>query len=139
MLGHLTIFMTVASYSRYVYLDAHGLLAPRQQVEPKARPKRAPRRKKNAGDTADDKSAVLPVADAQAEQEPEKKQAKSGTVTGTPTIRREPAVTKQVEPSPPQTEALETDEDEDDSAGLSKSERRRLKKLKRRDATLKAA
>jgi hypothetical protein len=139
MLGHLTIFMTVASYSRYVYLDAHGLLAPRQQVAPKARPKRAPRRKKNEGDTADDKSAVLPVADAQAEQEPEKKQAKSGTVTGTPTIRREPAVAKQVEPPPPQTEAPETDEDEDDSAGLSKSERRRLKKLKRRDATLKAA
>ncbi len=96
MLGHLTIFMTVASYSRYVYLDAHGLLAPRPQAQPQARPKRAPRRKKKT-DAADGQTAVLPIADATAEQAPEKKQAKPGTVAEIPAIRRETAVAKQAD------------------------------------------
>jgi hypothetical protein len=39
-----------------------------------------------------------------------------------------------------QNAAVESDDDDEvDSAGLSKSERRRLKKLKRRDAMQKAA
>jgi len=138
MLGHLTMFMTVASYSRYVYLDAHGLLAPRPQVQPTVRPKRAPRRKKKT-DAVEEHAAVLPIADAAAEQEADKKQAKPGKVSEIPSIRREPADAMQAEPPVAQNAAMESDDEEEDSAGLSKSERRRLKKLKRRDAMQKAA
>jgi hypothetical protein len=148
MLGHLTILMTVASYSRHVYLDAHGLLAGRPQVEQKPPRARSSRRKTTVSGTASAPAAaatkkkhgaVAAVADPGPEHQ--KDAEVPGSVSSTVRLdsSRKPIVAEQA-PQPPRNPSADIDGEEGgEASGLSKSERRRQKKLKRREASRNAA
>ena len=148
MVGHLTILMTVASYSRHVYLDAHGLLASRPKVEKKPPRKRSARRKTTVSETAatpaaaatkKKQGAAAAVADPGFEQEKDTEVPESVSSTVRLDSSRKPVVAEQA-PPPPGNQSADIDSEEGGEAGgLSKSERRRQKKLKRREASRSAA
>jgi hypothetical protein len=146
MLGHLMMLMTVASYSRYVYLDAHGLLpeakatrrrnaktAAEKTQRPKAdkasRLKKGVPAKEEAAASSEPPAQAVPlerISDAVAfdTDEDDRLQASDNE----PTVSR-----KDFE------SAAEGSQPSDNLDGLSKSERRRQKKLKRRESTRRAA
>ncbi len=146
MLGHLMILMAVASYSRYVYLDAHGLLPEakttnRQKAKTAAektrppRPEKKSRLKKEAA--AEEQAAESPEPPAQ----PVRLERISDAMTldaheddRLNAIDNEPTASRQDFES-----AAEISQPSDSVDGLSKSERRRQKKLKRRESTRRAA
>jgi hypothetical protein len=116
MMGYLTVLMTVACFSRYVYLDAHGLLAIGPQAGEKPRRKRSSARKQVAAAGETDRDGVAAEAGVDLESAPsDRAELLSGN------------------------EAVAERDDAADGVGASKSERRRQKKEKRREALRKAA
>jgi hypothetical protein len=146
MLGHLALLMTVASYSRYVYLDAHGLLAVRSQSAKKARRQRSSRSEdvavetgEPAAKTRESKKKVDAAVPAVSKPEPALDKAVPKPAASAVGSNPQESVAEQVTGASPDELADATDDEQDEADGLSKSERRRQKKLKRREAARKAA
>jgi hypothetical protein len=146
MLGHLALLMTVACYSRYVYLDAHGLLAVRPQSAEKARRQRSSRSEPVAVETGESPAKTRAAKQKAGVAVPAVSSSESALDDAVP----EPAASAvrsslQASVAAPVTAASRDDladatgDEQDESDVLSKSERRRQKKLKRREAARKAA
>jgi hypothetical protein len=129
-LGHLGVGMAVATYGRYVYLDAQGRLSHRS--------KRTVAAKESAEGQAD--------AGATAKAEP--RQSSAAKTSGeTAAAAEEPRSAAAKEPGAPRVAgSVKPSQDNDyeaddglDEEKLSKSERRRLRKQKRRDQQRRAA
>ncbi|NLF68969.1 MAG: hypothetical protein GX575_07920 [Candidatus Anammoximicrobium sp.] len=134
MAGHLGVFVAVMSFGRHVYLDSQGLLPVRaaQSQRPRLRVRRAAEERKRT-----------------------RRKAAADPAPETPTVQFEPARAEpEVEITPPVLrlgdatcevpERGSDDEDEDLAEGassdrLSKTERRRLKKMRRQEQLRRAA
>jgi len=149
MVGHLATFLTVATYGRHVYLDSQGILSVRsgrtgrkesretdiddhQSDEENAAPKKRSRKQTRA--------VVIPMNAADDESEFEDSRARS--------TRKRPAQSKRRKPTDEAGSELPAEYDAqpqlspDESDGnrkLSKAERRRLRKQKRREQKRNAA
>jgi len=167
LLGDLCLCFATATYARYVYLDAQGIIAARRLAREKkrrdaiaeklARKQAAAEKKAAAAEaalaakaakvgaaiSASDKespavtnvertekaAATAKPGNGKSEGNSEQRgaapqQAKPGPLAGRGSLAQAP---------PPDVEDDEDDEDDDGDTSLSRSERRRLKKLQRRD------
>jgi hypothetical protein len=125
--GHLALFLMVAIFGRHVYLESQGLLQGR----------RSKKRKQPATPVSASKSAVPQQRSRKSakSQEPQTSAAteppESGTDQAPDVISMETARrTESTGTAPAETAQAEQ---EPDTAGLSKAERRRLRKQKRRE------
>lgn len=154
MLAHLTLFIAIAVYARHVRLDAEGKLPQRvNQQGPKKRKSRA-----KLAVVSEDEEEAKPKATkrrskASAEEENEDEEASEKTqavASAKPKAAPAPAPAPQANKPKPPTPAPapvpqnDSEDDYDDEEGedgqrLSKSERRRLKKMERRDQQRRAA
>ncbi len=139
MLGHLATMLMVASYSRFVYLDAQGLLVVRKKAPRKQRGQKPKRKRRAKGESAGDAPAVIPISEARVGQESEKRPAGVES-SSTPGPRRGGTVSAEDQaPSSRSGKSTAADLSDASEAGLSKAERRRLKKMQRREQARKAA
>ena len=134
--GHALVLLTTMLYGRYVLLVANGLIAVRVPRERKPKP---PKKLKVAAETTDSENP--------ASQSTRSRKTKTVAAKAAPAKASEPAA-RTTEPTPkasiskatatsPSTLSLEEmaeqeDLTEEDTAHLSKAERRRLRKLQRR-------
>lgn len=146
MLGHLMILMTVASYSRYVYLDAHGMLSAAKATstsEPKAAAVKAARSatKKTSRLKQQQPAETAPAQNPEPPVQPVKLERISDTIAfDTQDNADSPASDSQQEAAREAAEsAAAVDQASGGSDSLSRAERRRQKKLKRRESTRRAA
>jgi len=143
MLGHLATFFTVAAYGRHVYLDSQGLVLAR--VKSPGRQKTSKRKpvQRRADDDEDvavastrdrsrDKSGRKDVRTHVANDGPAEAHPESST-----SVDRSDQVADIIALSETQPQMLEGEPSE--NRKLSKAERRRLRKQKRREQTRKAA
>ncbi len=139
LLGQLTILAAHVSYARYVLLDAHGLLPARGKTDASQ-----PRRRRKRGETAeDDGGTAKPASAARTDLDPPLISAKQPAAAGVAAksdsgSEKKPLFSK---PTAPAAKLADDDDDDDeDSAanqGLSRAERKRLRrerKLDRRNA-----
>ena len=114
--GHLCVFLTVAVFGRYVYLDAQGLLQRQTTVRRKSKTARKAARPKSKTKAEQPKTTKPPAQDESAPEEPPK-----------PVISLEAARTRRA--------AEEVQQDEPDIAAnkSTKAERRRQRKQKRQE------
>jgi hypothetical protein len=140
LLGHLWLTLAIVAYARFVYLDAQGELSSRQ------RDKAAGDSDKAADDArreADSKTAKRQVrkdrTHASIRRDDLRAPAKSNTATAVASKRAE-SKTSQISgiASGRKNDAATDSQDTDDERQLSKTERRRLRKLKRREASSRA-
>jgi hypothetical protein len=157
MLGHLASFLAMAAYGRFVFLEAHGLLAAQVRSQAAGKRKKAQATGKTASSAKPARTNTGEPSDAPAD-----KHAKAAS-PDTPlpaTAARSPALdaarpkpaaapaapsatpSKPIpgQPSAARAPVLDREDDEDDDAdgehggsNLSRAERRRLRKLGRRD------
>ena len=137
LLAHVAIVSTIALYARHVYLDATGRL--KVHIDPDRKKGKKPRAKLKIVKEDKDDDEAAPAARPAASSQPVKFQASppgSGPLAG----KAAAAMAKSAVQSASDDEDDE-DEDEDSDGGekLSRAERRRLKKLARRDAQRRAA
>lgn len=140
LLAHIAVASTVLLYARHVHLDAQGRLkvhidpSKRKKAKPKSRAKLkvVKEDRSESTDKAGDKPATKPAAAANTQ--PRFGQGSSGT---------QPAKAAATVTKPPVSSGYDdSDEDEDGEEGddrMSKSERRRLKKMARREQGRRAA
>jgi hypothetical protein len=132
MIGHLGVFVSVLAFGRHVYLDSQGLL-PARVAKPRRAKSRvrepAPEKKSQRRKTADEPAEAEPTEEIEADRPEEPPQPVAPAVLRLGTDREEPA-----------------DEDTDDDSAapssgekLSKTERRRLKKLRQQEQLRRAA
>ena len=155
LFGQVAVFTVVLVFSRYIYLEAHGLVKVRVKKEKKekvAKPKRVRKSKKKSAATEKDESEEKAPAkekvaarkskrQAEPAKEPPKKERQSSRILSTPLGSRK-AKPQANEPAKSKSKKVSSSEQEDSGVGdeiqslegktLSKSERRRLKKLQRR-------
>ena len=137
-------FLAVLTYARHVYLTANGMLAvrpvstkPVKAVATKKATKPTSRTKKKAATKpAASKSAAVKAADAKAKQS-SKPATKSNAATDRMTQIREASAAKKAAAQKAKTATaatlpIETDSASDETPKLSKAERRRLRKLEKR-------
>ncbi|MCY2994165.1 MAG: hypothetical protein NTY19_40760 [Planctomycetota bacterium] len=183
MVGYLATFLAIATYSRHVFLEAHGMLAARSRTKAATKRKRAPAAVKadesskptktvateSASRASDQRESVVAAAESRSapterktpaaspKSQPEPAQRPAGeprvSVGGQASPKSQPAPTSSRPPASPTTKdapgrpaALprDTDEDEEDAQDdgrdqTSKAERRRLRKLGRRDQPIRRA
>jgi len=158
MAGDAALLFAIGTYARYVYLDSQGILAQRRAEREarrrKARAEREARRQAKAEAKAAAaaekaarkeakraaKSAPAAAKDESSEDEvPETAFTESKPTSPAPTPSKPPVPVSSKPPSSPPPPARSDDEDdEDDDAdgddrGMSRAERKRLKKLAKRD------
>jgi hypothetical protein len=143
MLGHLTTFFTVAVYGRHVYLDSQGMIPVRMKSQERQKPRKQKAVRRQAND--DEEGDVATYSDrskgrsskgivqtrATGDSSPE---ARSPSATSRDRSERVPDVIalSEIQPQILENEPAETRK-------LSKSERRRLRKQKRREQMRRAA
>lgn len=147
LLAHVSLVSSVLLYARHVHLDAQGRLmvttdgATKTKKKPKSKAKLAVIADDDEKETKSDKKSAVVAKD---KKEPEKKEAAAPVAAAKPTAA---AGLKFGSSSAPTASASigkttatannqdddDEDEDEDADDSLSKSERRRLKKLARRE------
>jgi hypothetical protein len=118
MLGHLALFMTIALYGRHVYLDAQGLVPARSSNRSRSRSLR--KREKTVS------------------RQSKRGQEDADKSTGEAN-RREKVIPIDSIQAPKSAPDGPREADESATAALSKAERRRLRKLKRRERQQRAA
>jgi hypothetical protein len=123
LLGHWLVLASVVSYARFVILDAQGLIAIRRRANSNRSAKAEPP-KQAAAQTSSAVSKAASSADSA-----------SGTLRQAVQASKTPADTSRwVDGSRPQRDRYERDGDDDESSGgdrkLSKTDRKRLRKLK---------
>lgn len=153
LLASTSILAALLLYARHVYLDAEGRLMIDAADQPKA--KRKPRSRAKLAVVADAEEGESP-AEAASEAKPAESRSPPAAKGE---AKPEPKTDSKPKPAPPkfggggplsaalsaanaaaaEDEDDEEDSDEDENERLSKSERRRLKKLARRDPTRRAA
>jgi hypothetical protein len=132
MIGHLGVFVSVLSFGRHVYLDSQGLL-PARVAKPRRAKSRvrepAPEKRNQRRKTADEPAEAKPPEETAADRPEEPQQPVAPVVLRLGADREESA-----------------DEDTDDDSAapssgekLSKTERRRLKKLRQQEQLRRAA
>ncbi|QDU31059.1 hypothetical protein ETAA8_62120 [Anatilimnocola aggregata] len=144
LLAHVSLITAVLLYARHVHFDAQGRLMVTVDASPKA--KKKPKSKAKLAVVADDDAEKKPAAKDKKEadkKEVDKKEAPtaakpaaaSGLKFGSSTAPTASASISSKTNTAPSNYADDDDEDEDEDedSNLSKSERRRLKKLARRD------
>ncbi len=144
LLAHVATISAIALYARHVYLDACGRL--KVHIDPdKKKPAKKPRAKlkvvKADQDDADERPAAKSTAAAE-KSSGEKSTAKPVITFGGGTSGSSSKATATIAKSTAKTavdDDDEVDEDSDEDSSLSRSERRRLKKLARREGTRRAA
>lgn len=141
LVGHVSLVCGVLLYARHVHLDAQGRLL--VNAEPKA--KKKPKSKAKLAVVADDDEKADKKATAKKDEkkEPEKKEtaapaaanktAVSGLKFGSSASPQASASISSKTNTAPAKQDEDEDEDEDDDSLASKAERRRLKKLARRE------
>ncbi len=146
MMGHLMILMTVASYSRYVYLDAHGMLpVAKKTCRPKQEKAADKTRQPGAKKAARSKKQTSPDATKTSSPQPPAQPVPLERISDAIAFdaREDDSSPATVDPSAASRRSTESAATGDASSGsgdgLSRSERRRQKKLKRRESTRKAA
>jgi hypothetical protein len=127
MLAHLSLLASIGLYARHVYLDATGRLKVHIDVDRRAKPKRAKLKIVKA-----EKPEPKPAPASKPEP------AKFGVAATSATSAKPGAAISKSTVSSSHDED-EEDDDEYGSDNLSKSERRRLKKLARREGQRRAA
>jgi hypothetical protein len=164
MLGHLSVFMATAAYSRYVFLEAHGRISSRARDTESKRRKKPTAAVKTAAPTKAPVTAAplapaasaAPVASAAPAAPAQRRDTTPSREAGSPATQRPAAAAEAPRPKPAAPFASPSlakpaagplpvlrrpvrddedvdDEDEEDGSHLSKAERRRLRKLGRRD------
>jgi hypothetical protein len=144
--AHLLVLLSALLYARYVYLDAHGQLAPRRarqarkqsvsaQEEPtkKEQGKKEPAKKEQAGETTvEEPGPPKPATRREPAPAPAAALAKTpGSVTAPATLTSNSSAAKNASAQ----RAAATADDLSDSHKLSKADRKRLKKEMRRQLT----
>jgi hypothetical protein len=135
MAGHLGVFVAVMSFGRHVYLDSQGLLPARA-----AKPRRA--RLRARGSSAE-KTRIGRKAAVETVPEPPPEQPEADSAEPSPGVA--PSVLRLGEKTHEADEAEEESPEDEDLADsspgdrLSKTERRRLKKLRRQEQLRRAA
>ncbi len=130
LLANLALLSTVGFFARHVYLDATGRL--KVHIDPAARSKskRAKLRvvkSEKASETSKTAQAALPAKSAAKPAEP----ARFGASPAAGAAKPGASISKSIVASPDEGE--EDEDDDEYGSGVSKSERRRLKKLARRE------
>ena len=158
MLGHLAVFLTVASYARHVYRDAHGQLTPpalataeKPAAQAASAPPAAERpvpeserpvpQPETSTDSNHPASAALPPAEREAEQaETTAAKAPEGDQIGDFAAEAEQANDRSEKAGRGEpTSDQETPDQETPDRPLSKAARRRLRKMQRREQGRQAA
>lgn len=135
MAGHLGVFVAVLSFGRHVYLDSQGLL-PAQDTKPRRAKRRnrgsAAGKSRRSQETADQGAQEQPAE--QLPEEPEDDRVVPPSEIALPVLRLGSRADDAVEDSP-------DDDATDASPGerLSKTERKRLKKMRRQEQLRRAA
>lgn len=152
MLGKIAVFAVVLLYSRFIYLEAHGLVKPRVKADKPAKKKSIKKKKKTA--------QPKPAKSAEKQTAPEKTKRQTQPAakkkTATPVKKSKSVAAKPTSPAPESSKpkrksksSANTDEHDrqlqaeidelESNQSLSKSERRRLRKLQRRQEQRRAA
>lgn len=160
MSGHLAVFIALAVYSRYVFLDAHGLLAAARRPRAAAKPKKTPAAAKPAAATPEparvaarpkEPEPSVPRSGLAGNEAPVRQPERATTTTAAPpaaprpTVPPAPAKAPLPRPAVPlrsdatSAASAAADDDEDDDEPISRAERKRLRKLQRREQTRRAA
>jgi hypothetical protein len=136
LLGQLTILAAHVAYARYVLLDAHGLLPARA-----AEDANQPRRRRKRAEKIDGDTAAKPASAGRSDLDPplilgQKPTAQPSAAKTEPVVEKKPLFSK---PATAAADESDDDEDEDSPAneGLTRAERKRLRrerKLDRRNA-----
>ena len=149
MFGKIAVFSAVLLYSRFIYLDAHGLVKQRVRAEKPVR-KKATKKKEPKGkkQTATRKETEKPSPQKTEKSDRKKRKPEPAAEKKSRKSKSESKVAasespKPTKPSKPKSDArreehdreLQAEIDELQSRNLSKSERRRLRKLQRRQGT----
>jgi hypothetical protein len=137
MLAHLSLFSSIAFYARHVYLDATGRLKVQVDGDRKAKAKSRAKLKVVKAEVGQVSPAAKFSAAAHQPDAPARQNAGTDAPARPTAAKPGVAITKS-------TLSAHDDEDEDEdenygSDNLSKSERRRLKKISRRDQQRRAA
>ncbi|WP_254512334.1 hypothetical protein [Anatilimnocola floriformis] len=154
LLAHVSLVSSVLLYARHVHLDAQGRLM--ISADGAANPKKKPKSKAKLAVVADDeekvekKTTAKDTAKDKDKKEPEKKEAAApaapakpaaasaaaGLKFGSSTAPAASASIGKVTPATTNKQADDDDEDEDEDEddSVSKSDRKRLKKMARREA-----
>jgi hypothetical protein len=132
MAGHLGVFVAVMSFGRHVYLDSQGLLPARA-----AKPRRARLRARSspAEKTGTRRKATVATESESPPEQPEVNRPEPSPEVAPPVLRLGAAADEAEE------DGSEGEDLAESSSGerLSKTERRRLKKLKRQEQLRRAA
>jgi hypothetical protein len=140
--GHLLLFCAASLYARHVILDAEG------RIKPRAKAAAAPKRKRREKPVADEAEPATPSAKTAANVDPPQKPRGPVNVPRTdldpprvaasvrPTARPEPADRPTARPSVVERGSADDDDSDDDDsqnqyAGLTRAERKRLKRQQR--------
>lgn len=138
MLAHLAVAATLVCTARQVYLDATGRL--KVQIDKDRKPKAKPRAKLKVVKADDAKSKSAETASAKqpaATTTADASRSRTGAAPAPTQAKSSVGITKASLQSPADSD--DEDDYESDEENLSKSERRRLKKLARRDQQRRAA
>ncbi|WP_425616105.1 hypothetical protein NA78x_006044 [Anatilimnocola sp. NA78] len=143
LVAHVSLVTSVMLYARHVHFDAQGRLL--VNVDAAIKPKKKPKSKAKLAVVADDDSEVKkPAPAAKEKKEAEKKEtdkkdvapaakpAAAGLKFGAAAPTASASISSKTNTTPANFDDEDEDEDEDDDS-MSKSERRRLKKLARRE------
>jgi hypothetical protein len=145
LLAHVATISTIALYARHVYLDADGRL--KVHIDPdKKKPTKKPRAKLKVVKAERDESDERPAAKSSAAaQKSSSEKSGNDKSTSKPTLTFGGASGNSSKASATITKTAAAADDEDDEdiedgdSNLSRSDRRRLKKLARRDGVRRAA
>ncbi len=150
LLGQIAVFTVVLVYSRFIYLEAHGLI---KMVQPESKQRRTTKKSKASSkrraetskkkrDVEQDESEVdVKPSKVAARKSPKKSEVDGQPEEKSPRVSRKTKKQTVAEPAI-QTQAMDSSQDAEldaeieslEGKTLSKSERRRLKKLQRRQS-----
>jgi hypothetical protein len=143
LLAHVALVSAIGLYGRHVYLDATGRL--KVHIDPDRKKGKKPRARLKVVKADKDDDEAAPAARPATSTQPVKFQASppgSGPLAGKAAAAMAKSAAQSTGTQSSSVDEDDEDEDDEDSDGgerLSRAERRRLKKLARRDAQRRAA